>query len=158
RAGTTARFKNSWTLAATAGSRAGSWTATTRRARATPRPSRVNPWARLRVKGGVEMDVTYCVNPPAIPIDSMVYETVLGRFSGRQPKGTIDAERATRYKRSDYTVKTAESYALQRWGMGYTERWTKMINQKKEKGTDKPIKLPKKNAVLIWIEPKPKKK
>ncbi|EJK70832.1 hypothetical protein THAOC_07780, partial [Thalassiosira oceanica] len=121
-------------------------------------PEPGEPMGRLRVKGGVEMEVTYCVNPPAIPIDSMVYETVLGRFSGKQTKGTIDAERATRYKRSDYTVKTAESYALQRWGMGHKYCWTKMINKKKEKGTDKPIKLPKKNAVLIWIEPKSKKK
>lgn len=32
-----------------------------------------------------------------------------------------------------------------------------MINRNKIKGSKEPIKVPKKNAVLIWVEPKSKK-
>ena len=107
----------------------------------------------LRVKGGEAMHVTYCETPPAIRIKDMVYDTVKGRFTSRTARGNTGAQKAVRSQ--DYVVKTAEIQDRVKKGSGFTTDWVCMINRRKRKGTKEYLKVPKKNAVLIWIEPRP---
>lgn len=83
----------------------------------------------------------------------MVYDTVKGRFTSRTARGNTGAQKAVRSQ--DYVVKTAEIQDRVKKGSGFTTDWVCMINRRKRKGTKEYLKVPKKNAVLIWIEPRP---
>ena len=96
---------------------------------------------------------TYCEKTPAIEIKDMVYNTVKGRFTSKAPKSNTGAQKAVRSQ--DYVVKTAEIQDRVKKGSGFTTDWVCMINRRKRKGTKEYLKVPKKNAVLIWIEPRP---
>mmetsp|Transcript_16939 Transcript_16939/g.39384 ORF Transcript_16939/g.39384 Transcript_16939/m.39384 type:complete len:93 (+) Transcript_16939:204-482(+) len=84
----------------------------------------------------------------------MVYDTVKDRFTGKAPKGNTGAQKAVRSQ--DYVVKTAKIQDQIKRGSGYSTLWVDTINRRKHKKTKEYLKVPKKNAVLIWLEPRPK--